>query len=168
METHAPAHVIRLRGPWEYCPLARTVMLADGSRRRETDDLPAAGRIIMPADWGATLGADFHGRVSYLRRFGRPTGLDAARPRGTGYRSRRCLRLRGAEWPGTGRNRRWRPGVAVRHYRSAPAEKRVGDRSRVAATDRGQPFARSSRTRRSARRSDRRSAAGNLRDLVQS
>jgi hypothetical protein len=32
----------------------------------------------LPADWGATLGRDFRGRVAYLRRFGRPTGLDAA------------------------------------------------------------------------------------------
>ena len=78
MEAHAPDHVIRLRGPWEYCPLARTAMRADGSRRCETDDLPGPGRIMMPNDWRATLGGDFHGRVSYLRRFGRPTGLDAA------------------------------------------------------------------------------------------
>ena len=78
METQAPAHVIRLRGPWEYYPLARTAIRADGSCRRETDDLPAAGRIVMPAHWGPTLGADFRGRVSYRRRFGRPTGLDAA------------------------------------------------------------------------------------------
>lgn len=78
MEVRVPAHIIRLRGPWEYRPLARTVMLADGSRRHETDELPAPGRIAMPADWGATLGADFRGRVSYSRRFGRPTGLGAA------------------------------------------------------------------------------------------
>jgi beta-galactosidase/beta-glucuronidase len=32
----------------------------------------------MPADGGAAPGADFRGRVSYRRRFGRPTGLDAA------------------------------------------------------------------------------------------
>jgi hypothetical protein len=78
MEARVPDHVIRLRGPWEYCPLARSVMQADGSHRLETNGLPAAGRITMPADWGATLGADFCGRVSYLRRFGRPTGLTAA------------------------------------------------------------------------------------------
>jgi hypothetical protein len=78
MEVRILDHVIRLRGPWEYCPLARTIMLADGSHRFETNNLPAAGRITMPADWGETLGADFRGRVSYLRRFGRPTGLAAA------------------------------------------------------------------------------------------
>lgn len=26
----------------------------------------------MPADWSATLGPDFRGRVCYVRRFGRP------------------------------------------------------------------------------------------------
>jgi len=78
MNQPVPVHVIRLRGPWEYRPLARTVMLADGSCRSEVGDLPAAGRIKLPADWGSTLGCDFRGRVAYLRRFGRPTGLGAA------------------------------------------------------------------------------------------
>lgn len=78
MNSLLPHHVIRLRGPWEYRPLARTVRLADGSNRAESGDLPAPGRIQLPADWGATLGSDFRGRVAYLRRFGRPTGLDAA------------------------------------------------------------------------------------------
>jgi len=68
-------HVIRLRGPWEYEPLARLVPNADGTLREETHDLPAAGRAKMPADWGATLGPGFRGRVRYVRRFGCPTGL---------------------------------------------------------------------------------------------
>jgi len=76
--TPTPAHLIRLRGPWEYSPLFRLAILPDGSLRRETDDLPAAGRTILPADWGATLGADFRGRVAYRRRFGCPTGLGHA------------------------------------------------------------------------------------------
>lgn len=29
----------------------------------------------MPATWAASLGADFRGRVAYLRRFGKPTNL---------------------------------------------------------------------------------------------
>ena len=29
----------------------------------------------MPATWGATLGEMFRGRVSYRRKFGKPTGL---------------------------------------------------------------------------------------------
>jgi len=71
----AGPHVIRLRGPWEYEPLARLVPNADGTQREETHDLPPAGRSEMPADWGATLGVDFRGRVRYIRRFGCPTGL---------------------------------------------------------------------------------------------
>jgi hypothetical protein len=31
----------------------------------------------MPADWAATLGGDFLGRVLYRRTFQKPTGLDA-------------------------------------------------------------------------------------------
>jgi len=35
----------------------------------------AAGTVRVPADWSKELGIDFFGRVRYLRRFGRPTGL---------------------------------------------------------------------------------------------
>ncbi len=69
-------HVIRLRGPWQYRPLARTVLLADGTTHEEPGPLPRAGRIHMPCDWGNTLGHDFRGRVIYTRRFHRPTGLE--------------------------------------------------------------------------------------------
>lgn len=68
-------HVIRLRGPWEYEPLARVFLGSDGTRNEGTDDLPPPGRLQLPADWGATLGRDFHGRVRYRRRFGLPTNL---------------------------------------------------------------------------------------------
>ncbi len=78
MQNRTPDHFIRLRGPWEYRPLARTAIPADGSRHRETENVPGPGRIAMPADGGAALGTDSRGRVSYRRRFGRPTGLDAA------------------------------------------------------------------------------------------
>jgi len=69
-------HVIRLRGPWEYEPLARTTIAADGTRHERTDDLPPVGRVHLPADWGATLGQEFRGRVRYTRRFGLPTNLE--------------------------------------------------------------------------------------------
>lgn len=68
-------HVIRLRGPWEYEPLARSVRREEGTVGETAIDLPPPGRIQMPADWGGTLGAEFRGRVRYRRRFGRPTGL---------------------------------------------------------------------------------------------
>jgi hypothetical protein len=70
-------HVIRLRGPWDYEPLARVWVGAGGERRDDRDSLPAPGRVQLPADWGLTLGADFRGRVRYTRRFGLPTNLEA-------------------------------------------------------------------------------------------
>ncbi len=69
-------HVIRLRGPWQVEPLARYVPQSDRSRTALSDDLPAAARATMPADWSATLGAAFLGRVRYSRSFHQPTGLD--------------------------------------------------------------------------------------------
>ena len=69
-------HVIRLRGPWQYRAIARTVLLPDGTTQSEGGPLPRAGRIHMPCDWGNTLGHDFRGRVLYSRRFHRPTGLE--------------------------------------------------------------------------------------------
>ncbi len=69
-------HVIRLRGPWEYEPLARSILAVDGKPRENTDDLPPPGRVHLPSDWGSTLGTDFRGRVRYLRRFGIPTNLE--------------------------------------------------------------------------------------------
>ncbi len=69
-------HAIRLRGPWDYEPLAFVVVGADGERRESSERLPPAGRVQLPADWGQTLGADFRGRVRYTRRFGLPTNLE--------------------------------------------------------------------------------------------
>jgi beta-mannosidase len=69
-------HVIRLRGPWEYEPLGRLLIAADGTRRESTGELPPPGRMHLPADWGETLGPDFRGRVRYRRRFGRPTNIE--------------------------------------------------------------------------------------------
>jgi beta-galactosidase/beta-glucuronidase len=71
-------HAIRLRGPWDYQPLACTVLRPDGSTQAVSGSLPPAGRVEMPADWGRTLGTDFRGRVRYVRRFGCPSGLEPA------------------------------------------------------------------------------------------
>ena len=60
------AHVIRLRGPWHYEPLAAA---GEGEHR-----LPPPGSARMPATWSEFLG-DFRGCVALRRRFGCPTGL---------------------------------------------------------------------------------------------
>jgi hypothetical protein len=71
-------HSIRLRGPWQYQPLARFETQADGTQRETTDDLPPGGDLVLPADWGAVLGREFCGTVRFSRVFHRPTGLAAA------------------------------------------------------------------------------------------
>lgn len=68
-------HTIRLRGPWQLEPVFRYVRLSDGGFDRVTDDLPAAARMHVPADWSAALGGDFLGRVRYVRTFHAPPGL---------------------------------------------------------------------------------------------
>jgi hypothetical protein len=69
-----PMHTIRLRGPWQLEPVFRYVRREDGSFERQNGDLPAA-RLQMPADWAEALGADFLGRVRYVRTFNSPPGL---------------------------------------------------------------------------------------------
>jgi hypothetical protein len=62
-------HRIRLRGPWEFEPLAR----AGGDPR----PLPPGGRMIMPCPWREGGLTDFAGRVLFRRGFGYPGRLDA-------------------------------------------------------------------------------------------
>jgi len=62
-------HRIRLRGPWEYQPLARCV----GDDR----PLPPPGRMTLPAHWSAGGLFDFAGTVQFRRRFGYPGRIDA-------------------------------------------------------------------------------------------
>lgn len=69
-------HEIRLRGPWEYEPLARLRRTADGETRELSGELPGPGRMELPGHWGAAVGEDFCGRVRFLRRFAQPTQLD--------------------------------------------------------------------------------------------
>lgn len=59
-------HIFRLRGPWQYTPLARF----------DFGPLPPPGRVELPTDWGATLGNEFQGRVRYERSFNAPSNLD--------------------------------------------------------------------------------------------
>ena len=71
-------HVIRLRGPWDIQPLARTTLQDDGTTTTEPGSLPLATQTEVPADWSVSLGEDFRGQVRYTRRFGRPSNLLAS------------------------------------------------------------------------------------------
>jgi hypothetical protein len=70
-------HIIRLRGPWEVEAVARIELQTDGSYRPVKESLPAAARARMPADWSAAMGAEFYGRVRFVRTFNQPTGLES-------------------------------------------------------------------------------------------
>jgi hypothetical protein len=61
-------HRIRLRGPWEYEPLARL--------SPTTEPLPSAGRMTLPCRWDEGGLKDFAGRVRFVRRFGQPRQID--------------------------------------------------------------------------------------------
>jgi hypothetical protein len=69
------AHEIRLRGPWQAQPLARTTRLPDGSVQPLPGPLPAATQVSVPDDWGRWMDQDFGGQVRYQRNFGCPSGL---------------------------------------------------------------------------------------------
>ena len=62
-------HRIRLRGPWDYEPLAYS-----GPQRQP---LPPAGRMNVPCRWADGGLAGFDGRVRFRRRFGYPGQIDA-------------------------------------------------------------------------------------------
>lgn len=68
-------HRIRLRGPWEFQPLARAEFHDHGRMTWHTDQLPAAGSAHFPTPWQSLFG-EFRGRVRFRRRFHRPTNLD--------------------------------------------------------------------------------------------
>jgi hypothetical protein len=62
-------HRIRLRGPWEYEPLARSATSAE--------PLPPKGRMTVPGHRGEGGLANFAGRVRFRRRFGWPARIEA-------------------------------------------------------------------------------------------
>jgi hypothetical protein len=70
-------HSIRLAGPWQLTPLARTCWSAEGESVEEPGTLPEGGRSTVPSDWGELLGEDFRGQVQMERFFHKPTGLEA-------------------------------------------------------------------------------------------
>jgi beta-mannosidase len=69
-------HRIRLRGPWEFEPLAATRIDATGRIIETGARLPAAGRIMLPVPpRGSTLDG-FRGRVRWRRSFHAPRTLE--------------------------------------------------------------------------------------------
>ncbi len=68
-------HIIRLRGPWQLEPVYRFELQADGSYQPLANNLPAAARMTIPADWSEVFGSTFLGRVRYVRTFNSPPGL---------------------------------------------------------------------------------------------
>ena len=68
-------HSIRLRGPWQYTPIATTRWTADGQSQETGTTVPEPGKMKIPCDWSDTLGANFHGKVLFQRYFHQPAGL---------------------------------------------------------------------------------------------
>jgi hypothetical protein len=69
-------HRIRLRGPWDCQPLARSVTRSDGRVEWTEQGLPGALRMTMPCRWSEGGLPDFTGRMRYRRTFGSPRRLD--------------------------------------------------------------------------------------------
>jgi hypothetical protein len=69
-------HRIRLRGPWDFEPLARMIRQPDGHVETVADKLPSSGRMTLPCRWSEGGLPDFAGRVRFRRRFGLPRRLD--------------------------------------------------------------------------------------------
>ena len=67
MNSTPEIHTIRLHGPW-----VAKVLAVFG----EHGEVGQERRVKIPSDWSDWLGADFCGRVEYLRSFNRPTGLE--------------------------------------------------------------------------------------------
>jgi beta-mannosidase len=70
-------HRIRLRGPWEYEPLARIAIASDGQKEITTTDLPAPRKMTMPCRWSEGGLTNFAGRVRFRRHFGYPGRINA-------------------------------------------------------------------------------------------
>jgi beta-mannosidase len=69
-------HRIRLRGPWSFEPLARTLVHPDGRREPLPGSVPAPGRMPVPASWHGTVLDGFRGLVRWRRHFHAPSTLE--------------------------------------------------------------------------------------------
>ena len=68
-------HSIRLRGPWQYTPLATTRWTRACQSEETGTEVPCPGTMNIPCDWSNSLGQDFQGKVLFQRHFHKPTGL---------------------------------------------------------------------------------------------
>ncbi len=71
-------HRIRLRGPWTYEPVARTVVHPDGHIEPVPGPLPAPGQLKIPTTWRGTVLDGFRGRVCWRRNFHAPRSLESS------------------------------------------------------------------------------------------
>lgn len=69
-------HRMRLHGPWQYEPLARTVVHPDGRIGEVPGPLPEPGRMKIPNTWTGTPLDGFRGRVRWRRHFHAPRALE--------------------------------------------------------------------------------------------
>ena len=69
-------HRMRLLGPWQYEPLARTVVHPDGRVEEVSGPLPEPGRMTIPANFRGTPLDGFRGRVRWRRNFHPPRSLE--------------------------------------------------------------------------------------------
>jgi Transport and Golgi organisation 2 len=71
----AGRHLIHLRGPWRFEPMARVEYDLDKQARWTNVELPPHGTVRLPTPWSTFLPA-FCGRVAFRRRFHRPNNLE--------------------------------------------------------------------------------------------
>ena len=69
-------HRIRLHGPWQYEPLARTRITAEGRCETTSGSVPEPGRARIPTTWRGTPLDGLRGRVRWRRPFHAPRSLD--------------------------------------------------------------------------------------------
>lgn len=60
---------ISLNGVWDYQPVARTVLKADGSIVEDKSNLPSSGKMQIPSNWHLSGLENFNGRVRFERSF---------------------------------------------------------------------------------------------------
>src|SRR5207247_2791050 len=69
-------HRMRLHGPWQFEPLARTVVFPDGHIELRADSVPAPAQMKIPTTYRRTPLDGCRGRVRWRRNFHRPRSLE--------------------------------------------------------------------------------------------